>query len=84
MNFKLECVSSWNKETSNFPRYLEQLKNAGFNIILDQSKNERGWIENIYFIEIETLDKLLLFQKIVACEIVLNEDTIEIYDDYRE
>lgn len=84
MKFKLECVSSWNKETSNFPRYLEQLKNAGFNIILDQPKNERGWIENIYFIEIETLDKLLLFQKIVACEIVLNEDTIEIYDDYRE
>lgn len=35
-------------------------------------------------IEIDTLEGLLEFQKKLGCELIVYEDTIEIYDSYRE
>ena len=36
------------------------------------------------YIEIKTLEELLKFQEKCNCNIIINGDEIEIYDDYRE
>ncbi len=43
----------------------------------------QGTEPNDWFIDINTLEELMAFQKRYE-ELVLNSDSIEIYDDYRE
>jgi hypothetical protein len=38
----------------------------------------------IWFIEINTLEELMNLQKEVNSNLIINDGTIEIYDDYRE
>ena len=40
--------------------------------------------ENIYEIEIKTLEDLLDLHRLMGCPLIVDEESIEIYDDYRE
>ena len=44
-----------------------------------QDENDKKW-----YVDIETFDELNAIIEETKCELVINTDSIEIYDDYRE
>lgn len=50
-----------------------------FEVDLVEKKRER-----IYEIEIGTLEDLLDLHRLMGCPLIVDEESIEIYDDYRE
>mgnify|MGYP003429606115 CR=1 FL=1 len=44
-----------------------------------QDENDKKW-----YVDIETLDELNAIIEETECQLVINTDSIEIYDDYRE
>ncbi len=57
-------------------KYLEFLQSKGWEV------NEKD--EDCFTIELETLEELLELQKLFGDSLILDENTIEIYDDHRE
>ncbi|MDF2700915.1 MAG: hypothetical protein K0Q49_2479 [Haloplasmataceae bacterium] len=50
-----------------------------------QLKEYNSYVENnVCYIEIESLEKLLELQNNLASPLIINQNTLEIYDDYRE
>ena len=50
-----------------------------FNVNLVEKK-----MGNMYEIEIKTLEDLLDLYRLTGCPLIVDEESIEIYDDYRE
>lgn len=60
---------------------------SGYEKIMDEYPIIRGLVDNengnCYF-NCDNIEQLSEFQKLVGCPIILEGESIEIYDDYRE
>lgn len=63
----------------------ERLERLGFQFVSDERAHDGGWwIHGEGRVDLVTLEELLAFQQQCGCPVILSEDTLEIYDDYRE
>jgi hypothetical protein len=91
MKIKVLTVAFYVEQTGAFQEqrdYVKVLKEIGFNVDEknniehkysdDKQRNEIAYV----FVEINTLEDLMKFQEKVLHPIIINGDTITIYDDY--
>jgi len=83
--FRLTCTSDYRLDSlRNYVRLIEKADIPGLTLEYEDLSDE-DWVDPDVYVTIETLDTLLQLRKVIDINIILlDDDVLEIYDDWRE